>query len=67
MQLHTDKHTFAGVGPNTLSERAGDVSAVPAGFEVNIVSVTTSTRGVSWSMSPTLSTDKPRGDTTAAV
>jgi len=66
MQLHTTKHTSVGVGPNTLSVRAFDGSAVPLRSAVNIVSVTTSIRGVSWSMSPTLSTDKPRTDTDAA-
>jgi len=67
MQLHTTKHTFAGVGPNTVSVRDCDGMAVPAGFAVNMVRVTTSARGVPCSISPGLSTDMVRGDTAAAV
>jgi len=56
MQFHTTKHTFMRFGPNTLSLRAGDGSALPAEFALNIVSVTTITRSPQWSMLPTPST-----------
>ena len=46
MWLHTTKHTFVRVGPKTLSVRAGEGLALPAGSVFHIVSVTTSARGV---------------------
>ena len=54
LQLHTTQHTAVGFSPNTLSVRVFDGSAVPLGSAVNIVSVTTSTRGAPWIMLPTL-------------